>query len=160
MQWASKPNPLYAVAKSAKQLACAMAQTAKDKLGKRTASPISMRYHFDPSRMNHSESNQKEERNMLRDVAKRLPRDKWKDLARELGLSETVIEELEQDYSQTGLREVKLKMLLAWKSTQLMEETTIDKLIFCLIKVDLMNIADEIAKSSVQKRLQQCRHVQ
>lgn len=97
---------------------------------------------------------------MLRDVAKRLPRDKWKDLARELGLSETVIEELEQDYSQTGLREVKLKMLLAWKSTQLMEETTIDKLIFCLIKVDLMNIADEIAKSSVQKRLQQCRHVQ
>ena len=96
---------------------------------------------------------------MLREIAKRLPRDKWKDLARELGLPESVIEELEQDYSQTGLREVKVKTLLTWKYTQPMEEATFDMLIHSLIKVDLMAIADEFAEYSVKKRLQQRRAV-
>lgn len=117
-------------------------------------------YHDDPNTFHLSKKQKQEERNLFSEIAKELPRNKWKDLARVLELSEATIEELEMDNTQLGLREVKLQMLLTWKQEQPMEKTTFDMLIHALIRVDLLSLAEQATEFSVSRATTTCSRVQ
>ena len=49
-------------------------------------------------------------------VSEGLQKSEWKFLARQLGLKESKISEVEFDWERDGLREIKVKMLVAWKN--------------------------------------------
>lgn len=59
-------------------------------------------------------------------VSDGLQKSEWKFLARQLGMNESKISEIEYDWERDGLQEVKVKMLVAWKNQD--EEATYGKL--------------------------------
>ena len=77
-------------------------------------------------------------------VSEGLQKSEWKFLARQLGLKESKISEVEFDWERDGLQEIKVKMLVAWKNQD--ENATYMKLCNALRLIQCNSVVIQVHK--------------
>ena len=81
-------------------------------------------------------------------VSEGLQKSEWKFLARQLGLKESKISEIEFDWERDGLQEIKIKMLVAWNKQD--ENATYLKLCNSLKQIQCNSVVIQVHKFMAQ----------